>query len=309
MNSPILITGSHRSGTTWLGKMIACSPQVFYIHEPFNVSDPPGDGICGAKFGYWYTQVNSSNEHLYYRPIKKTINLSYDFLGQVRSYDQKNSYRKILSEYRNFIIAKLLHRRALLKDPLALFSADWLSEKFRTQNIILIRHPAAFTSSLKRKNWSFDFSNFAKQDPLFEHPSFLFKNEVLEYAKSPKNIVDQSILLWKIIHSKILAYQKEYPGWMFVRHEDISIQPVEEYRKIFDYLGLEFSLSIQKRITEYSSANNPREADQGITHTLKRDSKANVKSWKSRLSDEEISRIYDGVKEISNHFYTDNDWE
>ena len=36
---PILVTGSHRSGTTWVGKTIALSPSVTYIGEPFN--DPP----------------------------------------------------------------------------------------------------------------------------------------------------------------------------------------------------------------------------------------------------------------------------
>ena len=31
---PILVTGSHRSGSTWVGKMLATSPSVNYIHEP-----------------------------------------------------------------------------------------------------------------------------------------------------------------------------------------------------------------------------------------------------------------------------------
>ena len=33
---PILLTGSNRSGTTWTGKMIASSDEVFYVEEPFN---------------------------------------------------------------------------------------------------------------------------------------------------------------------------------------------------------------------------------------------------------------------------------
>ena len=34
---PILVTGSHRSGSTWLGQMIGASDAVGYIHEPFNI--------------------------------------------------------------------------------------------------------------------------------------------------------------------------------------------------------------------------------------------------------------------------------
>ena len=34
--NPILVTGSHRSGTTWAGQMLATAPGIGYIHEPFN---------------------------------------------------------------------------------------------------------------------------------------------------------------------------------------------------------------------------------------------------------------------------------
>ena len=33
---PVLISGSHRSGTTWVGMILDKAPGTFYIHEPFN---------------------------------------------------------------------------------------------------------------------------------------------------------------------------------------------------------------------------------------------------------------------------------
>jgi hypothetical protein len=33
----ILISGSHRSGSTWTGKVISQSNSVRYVHEPFNI--------------------------------------------------------------------------------------------------------------------------------------------------------------------------------------------------------------------------------------------------------------------------------
>lgn len=39
MRSPILVTGSHRSGTTWLGQMLSLSNEAFVVHEPFNPSN------------------------------------------------------------------------------------------------------------------------------------------------------------------------------------------------------------------------------------------------------------------------------
>lgn len=62
-NSPILVTGIHRSGTTWVGKMLAASGQVTYINEPLNVQHRPG--IFQAKVPYWYTYITRENEQLY----------------------------------------------------------------------------------------------------------------------------------------------------------------------------------------------------------------------------------------------------
>jgi hypothetical protein len=50
---PILVTGAHRSGTTWVGRMLALVPGVEYIHEPFNPVGPAG--ICNARFDHYYT--------------------------------------------------------------------------------------------------------------------------------------------------------------------------------------------------------------------------------------------------------------
>ncbi len=64
---PILITGSHRSGSTWVGKIIAEAPSVIYIHEPFNVDFPPGAGVCNVKFEYWFTHITRENETGFYK--------------------------------------------------------------------------------------------------------------------------------------------------------------------------------------------------------------------------------------------------
>jgi len=39
--SPILVTGMHRSGTTWVGRMLAASREAVYFHEPLNPDCSP----------------------------------------------------------------------------------------------------------------------------------------------------------------------------------------------------------------------------------------------------------------------------
>ena len=44
---PILVTGAHRSGTTWVGKMLALAPGIGYVHEPFSPRTPVGMSPAG----------------------------------------------------------------------------------------------------------------------------------------------------------------------------------------------------------------------------------------------------------------------
>lgn len=98
-NRPILVTGSHRSGSTWVGRMISASPEVFYIHEPFNpyYYSP---GIYHIKFDHPFTYITLENEKPYYRPLKRTIKLRYDILSAISS--QLTTMDVIKKERENF---------------------------------------------------------------------------------------------------------------------------------------------------------------------------------------------------------------
>lgn len=67
---PILVTGAHRSGTTWVGKMLAGS-QVAYISEPLNVLHRPG--VLCAKVKHWYQYVCDDNEAEYLAPFEELL--------------------------------------------------------------------------------------------------------------------------------------------------------------------------------------------------------------------------------------------
>ena len=36
-SQPIIISGSPRSGSTWIGRVLSQHPETKYVHEPFNV--------------------------------------------------------------------------------------------------------------------------------------------------------------------------------------------------------------------------------------------------------------------------------
>ncbi|MEA5452273.1 sulfotransferase [Leptolyngbya sp. CCNP1308] len=305
---PILVTGSHRSGTTWTGKMIANSKQVHYIHEPFNIDKTLGFGCCRANFPYWYTHVHSENEDLYYAALKDTVNFRYSFLSVVKQLQSPPQIKTVLKDYIQFEKSKALRLRPLLKDPLALFSAEWLSSSFNTDVLILIRHPAAFVSSIKRKQWAFPFEHFLRQKTLLEKLPEHLQSDVRAYAQTPHDIILQASLLWNICHSKISDYVIHHPDWMFVKHEALSLEPAKEFQRIFLKLNLKFTPQIKSEILNYSSPDNLEEAPNQSFDYIKLDSRRNIKNWKQRLTQNEIFTVRSQVESISHEFYGDEDW-
>jgi hypothetical protein len=302
---PILITGAHRSGSTWVGTMIGKSREVCYMLEPFNFLYGPG--ICNAPFEYHFPYITEANEAAYYKSIKQTLDYKYHFWQELKTVKSKWQLRRCFRDFIDFKRAKIKKKRPLFKDPIAVFSAEWLEKRFNFQVVVLIRHPAAFASSIKRLNWSHPFGDFLKQPALVNGPLKAYKSEIEDFAKNPRDIIDQSILLWNLIYSRVLQYQKAHPGWIFLRHEDISIDPIPKFKFLFETLDLEFTGEIETYIRRYSASSNPMESPKGET-ILKMDSKSSVYNWKKRLDPEEIGRIKRGVQKVASHFYSESEW-
>jgi len=304
MKKPILVTGSHRSGSTWVGRIISSSPEVGYIHEPFNLNPRPG--VCNAKFNYWFTYITKENESIYYQPIKDTLCFRYNLFAEIKEMKKPKHLLRLVRDYTNFIRYRIFNVRPLMKDPIAIFSAEWLASTFNMDVIVLIRHPAAFVSSLKRLNWTFPFSHFLEQPLLMRDYLYPFKEEIKKYAIEEHDIIDQATLLWKIIHYVIAKFKTNHKDWIFVRHEDISKDPLVEFQNIFEKLNLQFSNYVKNIIKKYTNSTNP--VDPSNPSSLRRNSKQNIWNWKNRLNKEEIVRIRYKVKDISDLFYSDEEW-
>lgn len=310
---PILVTGSHRSGSTWVGKMIGLSPTVGYIKEPFNLEHRPG--ICSAKFDHWFTYISQENESYFVDIIDKIIHFLYNFQEEIKAIKSLKDTLRLLRDYSNFYQYRISNARPLFKDPIAVFSTEWLAEKFEMDVVVLIRHPAAFVSSYIKKNWYFDFEHLLKQPLLMEKHLYLFEKEIREFTIKEYDPVDQASLLWKLIYHVVAKYRDHHKNWMFIKHEDISLNPIAGFEAIFNHLNLNFSAKIKQTIEEYSSPQNPSETLKNenaflwlTKGNLKRDSKANIFNWQHRLSEEEIYRIRAKTEQVANKFYLDRDW-
>jgi len=309
-NSPILISGCPRSGTTWVGKGILDElHNIQYIHEPFNLNRYRDPEMYFVVFNNWFKFINEINGEKYYNHLKKTFSYQYRLSKSIKKINSLRSIKNEIKKYIRILSARLFNKRPLVKDPIAIFSAEWLAKNFNMEVIILIRHPAAVVNSFKRLNWNHhNIQDFINQPLLIKNCLSKFEDEIQYYINKPYDLIEQISLHWKYINYQILQYKKKYDNWLFIRHEDLSRFPVKIFKNIFNKLDLNFNNKIKNKITKMTSKKNPITSPNNSTHYLYRNSKANIYEWKNNLNSNEINKIRSIVEPISNEFYDKNEW-
>jgi len=204
-----------------------------------------------------------------------------------------------------FMLYRISGVRPLLKDPIAFFSAEWLAETFDMRVVVFVRHPAAFVSSLKELKSFHPFSDFLEQPLLMKRFLSPFKSEIRRCAAHERDILDQAVLLWKIIYHTAILYHRRHPEWIFVRHEDLSADPVVSFRVLFNQLGLEFDARVERIVRKYTEVPNRTDVSPA---SIRRNSRMNLSNWRRRLTNEEIEKIRRDVEPISKEFYGDDEW-
>lgn len=284
--------------------MLSLSPALGYIREPFSVSHRLG--VLDVRFPYWFPYICAENQEPYLGPVADMLAFRFKGSATLRAAHSPRDVALAAYDYREFSRFRRRGARPLLKDPIAVFSAEWLADTFDMQPIVLIRHPAAFASSLIRYGWTHPFDDFLKQPLLMRDLLSAFQVEIASFARSEREIIDQAILLWTLIHYAILRYREARPAWRFFRHEDIARDPLGLFQEMFGYLGLEFGEKERAGVSAATDPSNPIESTgAGV---LKRDSRSTAEIWKTRLSEQQIDRIRRGTENIAAEFYSDADW-
>ena len=324
---PIIITGSHRSGTTWVGNIIKNSPMIYYIHEPLTPNSITR-GLFDTEIWYKYYDPNKE-----YQKVESTLNDLFigqyplravlHFKNSLPNTDYRNlnginddkfdfKYLKwrinAYLDSKRLKLSKLNHDQIipLIKDPICLTAVEWIHKRWKSKNVFLIRHPAAFVSSLLRLNWRFNFENFIKQPELINRFLKPYESDI---NSPPEDFISEASLIWLCTTKIIIDYQEIYPNWIYIRHEDLSYNPIKEFKLLFKKLELPYTSKVKRLIKATSHHTNPSEvSDKSKVHQLQRNSKENIKNWKKRLTNKEIKRIRDMTEHISNKFYSDIDW-
>ena len=296
---PILVTGAPRSGTTWVGKMLALAPGVGYVHEPFNPR------FSAGRFDRYFTVVTRENEARYAPELQRMLTFHYELVPRLRRRHRPKDVARTFRDFTRVQRVRLRHARPLMKDPIALLSAEWLAQRFEMDVVVLIRHPAAFASSLKRLGWRHSFATFLDDGRVPEviRP---YEGEVRAQAREPGDLLAQAALLWRLLYNAVASYRERHPDWVFLRHEDISLEPSASFERLYERLGLELTEAARTEIERASASGNP--AAPTTPHAVELDSAASLGRWRDELTRDEIETLRARTSDVWPRFYADEDW-
>jgi hypothetical protein len=255
----ILVAGTARSGTTWLGDLIAEQIPCRVMFEPFNPNLVP------QYRGFQYFQYMRPDQadpefHAYASRI---------FSGEIRNRWIDHQNECILPKYR------------LIKEIRANLALKWLHDHFPQAPILFVmRHPCAVVSSRMELGWATD----SDIQPFLSQPDLMqdFLAPYIDLIKGVKTDEEKHAVIWSV--SNLVPLRQFGPGELkIVRYEHLCTQPETELSSIFKFLGVRSDVSSTAKINRPSQTS--RQTSAVVTGTDR------IKTWKKKLSSRQIDSI------------------
>lgn len=308
--TPVLVTGSPRSGSTWAGRMLAAAPELHYVHEPFNPHSGAPE-LGRLKFERHFTYLGEHNQARYRANLARVVADQFDFGHALRSVRRPRQLSALLKRRAEHAARNSKGIVPLIKDPIALMSARWLVREFGMKCVVMIRHPGAFVASINRLEWNSRPFRWALAQPeLMEQVFPNYRAELEAMRDSEYEVIDHASMAWKLHHHVIAQLQAEYadsPDWCFVRHEKLSQDPVAGFKGLYTQLGLSWTPEVEQLVKEHSAETNPDQAS-GKDKALRLNSAANLAAWRSALSPADIEIVKRRVAGVCEQFYPLDSW-
>jgi hypothetical protein len=287
--------------------MLCLSGEAGYIHEPFNPARKPG--WLAVPVPFWFLHISRENEKDFRPAVERLLRFDYPAGRNLRYVKGPRQLSFLARDAPRSLLYRIRKPRPLIKDPIALFSAEWLARTFGMQVVVMIRHPAAFAGSIKRLDWRFGFRGWAAQELLLRTYMEPFRDVISAYRgrESEIDIVDQAILMWNVMHHAIDQMRSRNPSWSFIRHEDLANAPEKGFHTLYDVIGLTWDERVDAAISRFSGERNPKEVGRRRRQAIRRNSAATTSTWRARLSPDEAKRVVEGTNDVARKFYSESE--
>jgi hypothetical protein len=301
----VLVTGAPRSGTTWVGRTLTLSGELGELYEPFNPTAHQARWFDPPEF---YLYVEERNASTYNADLRAMSRLQFPVSRVLTAGPSPVRVRTALRTWRTVHDHRRHHRAAMVKDPLALFSTPWLASELGVRPVILVRHPAAFVSSLMRVGWQVRFGSWLRQPLLMDSLLAPWAEQLERADAGERDVVRDGALLWAVCNDVIRRWRDVHTNWLVIRHEDLAADPEQRFAELYGALGLSWSEPVAEAVRASTSPDNPADVTSGAQHELARDSRGVASVWRSRLSAAEVGVVRAITAEVGAAFYGDDMW-
>lgn len=302
----VLVLGMPRSGTTWLGKMLDCHPEAFYLHEP-------DAAVLSSQLPIFFIEGDVRKEHV---ERVRAFFQSLPSRAPVRSYTRLPLYRKSYYKKSTWVsihILALLERifkslsrmpihQGLICIPQHITSVVKSVESFGRiplflnsindlKIIYILRHPCGVRYSLLRGERMGKFTNNTSVTESVPRLKQLVK---LEGAR--KRELSLPLLLaqtasqrfaywWLLANEKAVGECANTSRAKVVVYEKLCTDTLKTMAEIYDFLGWKFSEGIKAQIVSTTKRNDSR------YYSVFKDPQKTMNAWKQGLGREEASMI------------------
>ena len=268
----VLVAGSGRSGTTWIGDIANFRNTYRVMFEPFRQ-----DRVDLARNFQLRQYIDPDDESPRFLSAARRI-----VTGNVRDswIDSRNT--------------RILTTARLIKDVRVNLMLKWLRRRFPMMPIVLVlRHPCAVARSRVAAGWQPQLEVLLKQEPLVRDHLHPYVSEI----RAAKPGFDSFIFEWCVEH--MVALRQLDRGDVFMCfYEDFCVYPEREIRALLCFLGQPYdanALHLSRRPSAVSRSESAiMQGEDLVEGWRKRTSRAELDRANEILEMFELDRVYPG---------------
>ncbi|MAE63763.1 MAG: hypothetical protein CMJ18_05780 [Phycisphaeraceae bacterium] len=310
MSERILLIGAPRSGTSWICDVLARAPGAEAVFEPDNEINSLTAVILKGHLPRFPTLDRDSDDPQYEalwqyacvgrhaRNLQRStiLNLMDVFAAdrdaQVRRKEALFTHLDTLAPSPGArLFARFLASRTaaaaendapvrLIKSVHAVFALEWLVEHVPFSKVMIVmRSPHGIIASMRRMR----MADGCRLGSLHRHLSEAERRHLRDAPEGDDRSIDVMALQVSKMYQHLEDVAQRRPELGRVTHEQLCTNPLEQFRAVYEQLGLTWDEDVENAIAQHDQP--------GEGYKTRRSASQEIDKWRRHLSSEQIDRI------------------
>jgi hypothetical protein len=295
--SPLLLVGVPRAGTTWTTHVLEASGSLYSVLEPDNESRSAPAIRGKRRTGRFPVLQPGDLDDDYHRlwswilngaPRNGRVDAAGKILRTVRPRGRRRYYQGRSSSVMHLAgwvgahppmepAPELAARRLFVKTVFLPLAVEWVTNEVDADVLVLLRHPGNILASWMTLDLNLEFTR------LDDHPTIRRRIEEKQIPPPGTDPLDRMIWHIGVLNASLEEAAARHPKWLVRVHEDLCVDPEAKFRRLFEDLGLGWN----DHVDEYLARSN----QPGEGFRTRRVASDQPGAWKTRLDPDQIEAL------------------